>query len=76
MWRKKAIPQDFKDAFIIHLFKRKGNPQVRDKHRGISLLSIAGKTPAKNLLNRLNAHLDQAGLIQKVSLGSGKIEGQ
>ena len=28
MWRKEAIPQEFKDATIIHLFKRKANPQV------------------------------------------------
>ena len=34
MWRKEAIPQDFKDASIIHLYKRKGNPQVCDYHRG------------------------------------------
>ena len=25
LWWKKAIPQKFKDAYIIHLFKRKGN---------------------------------------------------
>ena len=37
MWRKEAITQDFKDASIIHLYKRKGNPQVWDNHRGISL---------------------------------------
>ena len=24
MWRKEAIPQEFNDATIIHLFKRKG----------------------------------------------------
>ena len=42
MWRKEAIPQEFKDATNIHLFKRKGNPQVCDNHRGISLLSVAG----------------------------------
>ena len=47
MWRKEAIPQDFKDASIIRLYKRKGNPQVCDNHRGISLLSIAGKILAK-----------------------------
>ena len=41
LWRKEAIPHDFKDASIIHLYKRKGNPQVCDNHRGISLLSIA-----------------------------------
>ena len=33
MWRKEAIPQDFKDASIIHLYKRKGNPQVCDNHK-------------------------------------------
>ena len=39
MWRKEAIPQEFKDASIIHLYKRKGNPQFCDNHRGISLIS-------------------------------------
>ena len=75
MWRKKAIPQEFKDASIIHLYKRKGNPQVCDNHRGISLLSIAGKILAKILLNRLNAHLDQTGLIPKSQCGFRKDRG-
>ena len=71
MWRKEDIPQDFKDASIIHLhvYKRKGKPQVCDNHRGISLLSIAGKILANILLNRLNAHLDQAGLIPESQCG-------
>ena len=51
MWRKEATPQEFKDASIIHLFKRKGNPQLCDNHCGISLLSIAGKVLARVLLN-------------------------
>ena len=59
MWRKEAIPQEFKDASIIHLFKRKGNPQLCDNYRGISLLSIAGKVLARVLLNRLNEHFEQ-----------------
>ena len=54
MWRKEAIPQEFKDASIIHLYKRKGNPQVCNNDRCISILSIAGKILAKVLLNRLN----------------------
>ena len=69
MWRKEVIPQDFKDASIIHLYKRKGNPQVCDNHRDISLLSIARKILAKILLNRLNVHLDQAGLIPESHCG-------
>ena len=75
MWRKEAIPQEFKDASIIHLYKRKGNPQVCDNHRGISLLSIIGKILAKILLNRLNAQLDQTGLIPESQCGFRKDRG-
>ena len=32
MWRKEAIPQELEDASIIHIYKRKGNPQVCDNH--------------------------------------------
>ena len=65
MWREEAIPQEFKDASIIHLIKWKGNPQLCDNHHGISLLSIAGKVIARVLLtcNRLNEHLEQPGLL-------------
>ncbi|BHF76337.1 hypothetical protein SprV_0501943500 [Sparganum proliferum] len=59
MWRQGEVPQDFKDATIVHLYKRKGNRQVCDNHRGISLLNIAGKIFARILLNRLNKHLEQ-----------------
>ena len=69
MWRKEAIPQEFKDATIILLFKRKVNPQVCDNHRGISLLSIAGKILARVLLNRLNWHLEQSGLLPESQCG-------
>ncbi|BHF83769.1 hypothetical protein SprV_0902691500 [Sparganum proliferum] len=60
MWRQGEVPQDFKDATIVHLYKRKGNRQVCDNHRGISLLNIAGKIFARILLNRLNNHLEQS----------------
>nr|VZH98219.1 unnamed protein product [Spirometra erinaceieuropaei] len=59
MWRQGEVSQDFKDATIVHLYKRKGNRQVCDNHRGISLLNIAGKIFARILLNRLNNHLEQ-----------------
>ncbi|BHF78396.1 hypothetical protein SprV_0602150900 [Sparganum proliferum] len=32
MWRQGEVPQDFKDATIVHLYKRKGNRQLRDNH--------------------------------------------
>nr|VZI32156.1 unnamed protein product [Spirometra erinaceieuropaei] len=43
MWRQDEVPQDFKDATIVHLFMRKWNRQFCENHRGISLLNIAGK---------------------------------
>ena len=58
IWQQETLPQDFKDASIIHLYKRKGSRQSCDNHRGISLLSIAGKVLARVLLNRLIEHLE------------------
>ncbi|BHF66147.1 hypothetical protein SprV_0200916100 [Sparganum proliferum] len=68
MWRQGEVPQDFKDATIVHLYKRKGNRQVFDNHRGISLLNIAGKIFARILLNRLSNHLEQ-GLLPESQCG-------
>ena len=75
MWRKEAIPQEYKDQPIIHLYKRKGNPQVFENQRGISLLSIAGKILAKILLFRLNVHFDQKGSIPESQCGFRKDRG-
>nr|VZI49833.1 unnamed protein product [Spirometra erinaceieuropaei] len=68
MWHQGEAPQDFKDATIVHLYKRKGNRQVCDNHRGIYLLNIAEKIFAHILLNRLNNHLEQ-GLLQESQCG-------
>ena len=57
-----TLPQEFKDATIIHIYKRKGNKRSCDNHRGISLLSIAGKITACVLLNRFLEHLEQGHL--------------
>ena len=55
MWDEEVIPQQLKDASIISLYK-KGNRQLCDNYRGISLLAIAGKILARVLLNRLIVH--------------------
>ncbi|BHF60418.1 hypothetical protein SprV_0100338300 [Sparganum proliferum] len=44
---------------MVHRHKRKGNRQLCDNHRGISLLKIAGMIFARILLNRRNNHLEQ-----------------
>ena len=59
MLHQESIPQEFKDASLVHLYKRKGNRRCCDNHRGISLLAIAGKILARVLLNRLLNHLEQ-----------------
>ena len=74
MWHQEFIPQELKDASIIHLYKRKGNRHVCDNHRGISLLSIAGKILARILLNRLITHLEQ-GLLPESQCGFRKNRG-
>ena len=69
MWEQESVPQEFKDAPIIHLYKKKGNRQSCDNHRGISLLSIAGKILARIILNRLICHLDQEELLPESQCG-------
>ena len=59
IWQQGTVLQDFKDALIIHLYKRKGNCQQCDNHCSISLLSITGKVLARVLLNHLTMHLEK-----------------
>ena len=54
--------------------KEKGN-LVYENHRGISLLSIVGKILARGLLNRLNEHLEQSGLLPESQCGFRKDRG-
>ena len=51
IWEDVEVPQDFKDALIVHIYKRKGDRACCDNHRGISLLSIAGKVLGRVILN-------------------------
>nr|VZI07599.1 unnamed protein product [Spirometra erinaceieuropaei] len=65
MWRQGEVPQDFIDANIVNLYTQKGNRQLCDNHRDISLLNIAGKIFARILLNRLNNHLEQGFQLER-----------
>lgn len=56
VWDTQSVPQDWRDASIVPLFK-KGDRKDCNNYRGISLLSIVGKILSRVLLNRLNAHI-------------------
>ncbi|BHF69013.1 hypothetical protein SprV_0301205400 [Sparganum proliferum] len=56
---QREVPQDFKDATIMHPHRQQRNHQICDNHRGISLLNIAGRIIARILLNHLNNHLEE-----------------
>jgi len=52
-WEEGSVPHDMRDANIITMYKNKGDRSDCDNYRGISLLSIVGKTFARVMLNRL-----------------------
>ena len=55
-WEEGSVPQAWKDASIVTIYK-KGNRTYCGNYRGISLLSIAGKIFTRILLNRLSIHI-------------------
>ena len=55
-WEEGSVPQAWKDAIIVTIYK-KGDRTDCGNYRGISLLSIAGKIFARILFNRLSIHI-------------------
>jgi len=62
IWEDVAIPQEFRDATIVSLYKNKGSKSDCGNYRGISLLSTAGKILARIILNRLITSVSEANL--------------
>ena len=58
-WQGQTLLQDFKDALIVMIYKRKGDRRDCNNHCGISLFSIAGMVLAKIILNRLRTISEQ-----------------
>ena len=69
IWNEKAVLNEFRDCNIIHLYKGKGDRLCCDNHRGISLLSIAGKILGRILLNRLIRHVESRNIIPESQCG-------
>lgn len=53
VWADENVPQQWKDANVVTIYKNKGDKAVCGNSRGISLLAVAGKVLAKVMLQRL-----------------------
>ena len=53
VWKEEMMPDDFHDALIVSLYKKKGRKSDCGNYRGISPLSVVGKIFARVILNRL-----------------------
>ena len=62
VWREGVVPEDWKKALIVPLFK-KGDPTNSDNYRGMSLLSLPGKVFAIVLKNRLQKWAAYGGAV-------------
>ncbi|KAL8611913.1 hypothetical protein ACOMHN_061994 [Nucella lapillus] len=62
IWEEEDMPQEFRDTTNISLFKNKCSKSYCGNHRGISLLSIAGKIVARVILNRLISNISKNNL--------------
>ena len=58
-WTEENLPQNWKLAEVVPLYKSKGKRSECGNYRGISLLSVAGKVFASIILNRCKDALDQ-----------------
>ena len=57
VWRTRKVPQDWRNATMIPVFKKKDRTQCNN-YRWISLLSVPGKVLTLILLQRLQAIID------------------
>ena len=72
MWRKEAIPQELKDAYKIHLYKQKGNPQVWTTTELYLFYQLLERYWPHSIDPPPVCTLIGLGLYQQVSVGTGK----
>jgi hypothetical protein len=58
IWKEAQVPQDWIDALIIKLFKKK-DPLDCGNYRGISLLAVAGKVLSNIILFRITGTVEE-----------------
>ncbi len=70
MWNERKLPQEFKDASIVHLYKWKGNKLDCNNHWGISGY-VAGEILARILPNRLTDISNRKTFYRRANVDSG-----
>lgn len=68
VWRKEVVPQTWKDATLIVLFKKK-DPTKCSNYRGISLTAHAGKVLLKIIQTRLGNYAETQGILPEEQCG-------
>ncbi len=68
VWKKEEVPQKWKDASIVVLYKKKDRT-VCDNYRGISLTAHAGKVLLKIVAMRLGGYAEETGLLPEEQCG-------
>lgn len=71
-WDTECLPQDFKDAVIVTVYKTKGQRSECGNHSGISLLATAGKILAKIILNRIKTISEEVLLESQCGFRPGR----
>lgn len=59
IWDKESVPQQWKDANIVTIYKNKGDKSICGNSRGIALLAAAGKILAKVMLSRIVQNISE-----------------
>ena len=72
IWHSGKIPQSWKDATIIPIFKGKGSRQSCSNYRPISLLSVIGKLFASILLKHSQQYFLESRLPQQSGFTPGR----
>ncbi len=60
VWEQSKVPEDWRKAIIVPLYKGKGNRKECNSYRGISLLSVPGKIYGRNLKERMMKVTDKS----------------
>ena len=71
IWREGKVPQEWKDAIIMVLNKKKGRTECCN-YRGISLVVYAGKILLKIIARRHSECCERAGICQRSKVVSDR----